>query len=395
MNKELLFQLYSIHSPSNGEKKMRKYVKRYIRRVCGECEIEQDSYGNVFVKKGVADSYPCLAAHLDQVQSDHAKDFEIVEGNDVVFGYSAMHRQQQGLGADDKNGIYICLECLAKYDVLKVAFFVGEEIGCKGSRNCDLDFFKDCKYIVEPDRMGGDDLITSMSVGKVCSDDFINALGAESFGYKPERGSITDVGELVESGVGISCLNLSCGYYCAHSDEEFTVLSELQNALDFVCHIIETLTEKSYPFKYVGYSYGRYGYGGYGGYSGYGFYGNKANTHHVSVQKSNIIPVAGKETVNPFEGLLDDEDSDYYACSYYDDDFEMMEQIITTNPTLTFKELVGEGGWLGNFHTRDMDVLLDMYKDVCEYYGCGENLFSRWDDDDDGYSFDDVRLRVS
>ena len=238
MNKDLLFQLYSIHSPSGSEKKMRKFVKRYIRKNCGECDIQQDEYGNVFIRKGEADSYPCLAAHLDQVQRNHSKDFELIEGKDVVFGYSAKSREQQGLGADDKNGIWIALECLREFSFLKVAFFVGEEVGCKGSGACDLSFFSDCKYIIEPDRMHGHDLITSMAVGDVCSDDFIKALGAGNFGYKEDCGSITDVGELVERGVGISCLNLSCGYYNAHTDKEFTVLSELQNCLVSITWIL-------------------------------------------------------------------------------------------------------------------------------------------------------------
>ena len=326
MNKELLFQLYGIFSPSNGEKKMRKFVKRYIRRVCGECDIVQDSVGNVFVTKGQAESYPCVAAHLDQVQRNHSKDFEIIEGKDVVFGYSAKSRATQGLGADDKNGIFVCLECLKKYDTIKAAFFVGEEIGCVGSSACDLSFFSDCRYIIQPDRMNGHDLITSMAVGDVCSKAFINALDASAYGYKEAHGSITDVGTLVERGVGISCLNVSCGYYEAHTDREFTVLSELQNCLDFVCHIIETLTDV-YPYEYKGWDIGYY------------------PTH--SRAKGN----------------------DYWMGGFYDEDCEMMDAIVQGEPGITFDDIIGIGGWIGNFHTRDIDILRDIYDDTRYYYG--------------------------
>ena len=41
----------------------------------------------------------------------------------------------------------------------------------------------------------------------------------------------------------ISCLNLSCGYYNAHTDSEYTVLSELENCLNFVMEICETVTD--------------------------------------------------------------------------------------------------------------------------------------------------------
>lgn len=406
MNKELLFQLYSIHSPSGREKKMRKFVKRYIRRHCGYCEIEQDIYGNVFITKGYADSYPCLAAHLDQVQDDHSKDFEVLEGKDVVFGYSAKARQQQGLGADDKNGIWIALECLREFSELKVVFFVGEEVGCQGSGKCDLKFFSDCRYIIEPDRMNGHDLITSMMCGAVCSKEFVEALGADMYGYKEARGSITDVGELVERGVGISCLNVSCGYYCAHTDEEFTVLSELQNCLDFVCHIIDTLTDKVYPFEYVEYDYvyDRYYGHNYGHNYGNSYYNGRSGGYYY--QNNNVRSlVSGSK---PKVSVVVDDDADYYDM-YYEDDYEMMTYILESNPELTFDEIVGTGGWIGNFNTRDMGVLKEIYDEVCQYYGYGSSslldsgtfMDEEVDDDCDEedndtigeLSFEDVNLR--
>ena len=359
MNKDLLFQLYKIYSPSGCEKKMRKFVKRYIRKNCGDCNIEQDILGNVFITKGCADSYPCIAAHLDQVQDRHSKDFEVIEGKDVVFGYSPKTHEQQGLGADDKNGIWIALECLREFSFLKVAFFVEEEVGLTGSRRCDLSFFSDCRYVIEPDRRGSSDLITSMSVGAVCSNDFIMALGAEHYGYREERGSITDIGELVERGIGISCLNLSCGYYEAHTDNEFTVLSELQNCLDFVCHIIDTLTEV-YPFKYEGYSW-------------------------RSMMRSVHVP-------KKFEV-----DADYYyTYGFYDEDWDMMTNILFCHPTMSFEELIGVGGWTFNFHTQDIDTLREIYDDVCELNGYGKNADDNfWNEDDSAgeLSFDDVKLR--
>ena len=258
MNKELLKKLYAIHSPSGGEKKMRKFLKRQARQ-CGATSIVQDTSGNLFITKGQADTYPCLASHIDQVQHTHSRDFVCIDSEGVIFGYSPKCHEQQGLGADDKNGILICLECLAKYDAIKVAFFVGEEVGCTGSSACDLAFFSDCRFIIEPDRRGSSDLITSMFCGYVCSEEFITAIGAKKFGYKEEEGSITDVGTLTERGVGISCLNLSCGYYEAHTDREFTVLSELENCLLFVQHIIENCTDV-YPYEYQPRSYSYYGH---------------------------------------------------------------------------------------------------------------------------------------
>ena len=339
MNTNLLFRLYEIHSPSGRERKMRKFLKRQVFKY-GASWV-QDEHGNLLVTKGASDSYPCLASHMDQVQQKHSRDFRCITGDDVVFGYSPKCHEQQGLGADDKNGIFICLECLRKYDVLKVAFFVGEESGCVGSSKVDLSFFSDCRYIIEPDRRGSRDLITEMFCGDVCSDDFVHAIGANRYGYKKERGSITDVGELVERGVGISCLNLSCGYYEAHTDREFTVLSELSNCLDFVCDIIENVTD-TYPYEYDKYSYYK-GYGG-GGYL--------------------------------YSGFSRD---GYYEDGGYDMDFETMSRIIMEEPGITFEKILTDH--FMSFWSYDEKELRNVYED-CVACMEGDSQEKWWEEDD-------------
>ena len=58
---------------------------------------------------------------------------------------------------------------------------------------------------------------------------------------------MTDVLVLKQNGLGTSCINLGCGYYNAHSDEEITVKKDLLKCLRFVEHIIEDCTE-IYPY---------------------------------------------------------------------------------------------------------------------------------------------------
>ena len=53
---------------------------------------------------------------------------------------------------------------------------------------------------------------------------------------------MTDVLALKENGLGVSCINVSCGYYNAHSDEEITIKKDLLKCLLFVEHIIEDCT---------------------------------------------------------------------------------------------------------------------------------------------------------
>lgn len=240
---ELLKQLYKIHSPSGNERVMKKFVRKYVKRYIPDTILKSDRKGNLYIIKGIAETYPCIVAHLDQVQRVHSKDFIPIETEELIFGYSPRHRKQEGLGADDKNGIWIALKCLEKCDTLKVVFFVEEEIGCRGSNEADMDFFRDCRFVIQPDRRGYKDLITNIGWTELCSDDFLKATGYENFDYEIAEGLMTDILALKGRGLGISCINLSCGYYEPHTDNEFTVKHDLLNCLHLVNYIIETCTD--------------------------------------------------------------------------------------------------------------------------------------------------------
>lgn len=236
---ELLKQLYQIHSPSGNERAMKKFIRRYVRLHIPDTNMRTDHVGNLYITKGESETYPCIAAHLDQVQRKHSKDFKAIETEDIIFGYSLKNRRREGLGADDKNGIWIALKCLEKFECMKVVFFVSEETGCVGSRNADMDFFENTRFVIEPDRRGYMDLITEISYTSLCSHEFLEDTGFEAFGYREENGLMTDILELKEKGLKVSCINLSCGYYEPHTDGEFTVKKDLLNCLGLIEHIIE------------------------------------------------------------------------------------------------------------------------------------------------------------
>ena len=151
-----------------------------------------------------------------------------------------------GIGADDKNGVWIVLQLLKCVDVMKAALFVSEEknpAGWHGSNACDLSFFDDVCYVLECDRKGAGDFVTYCYKRelRLCDDDFIPQEILLEYGYAPVEGGITDVVHLKERGLSIPCCNLSCGYYNAHKTEEFTQMSELKNSLEFVKAIVETI----------------------------------------------------------------------------------------------------------------------------------------------------------
>lgn len=327
----LLKRLYELHSPSRGEKKMVKF----LRRLCEEygATVEKDEVGNLFVTKGTAKDYPCICAHMDQVQHQHSKDFTVLKVGDIIMAYSPKSKAQQGLGADDKNGLWIALELLRCRRVLKCAFFVGEEIGCVGSNFCALDFFKNVRFCIQPDRRNGGDLITDIS-GRICSDDFLDAIGYKDFGYKPTNGLSTDVGTLVHRGVGVSCVNISCGYYHPHTDQECTSWSELCNALDFAKHICRL--KRTYPHKY---EEPKPLYYGFDRWRDFGMFGSN--------WRSQLLFGSRAEKVRATK------DSN---------DRRTMRWILESEPHLTFDELWHS--YQQDFHATDPDLLRPIYKDV-------------------------------
>ena len=253
----LLKKLYSIHSPSGKEDKMIKFLVSYLKSLPG-VQLGKDAYGNLYAWKGEAESYPCIVAHLDQVQRNHPRDFRACETRDLIFGYSAQEHSIFGLGADDKNGITICLEAIKKYDCMKIAFFREEETGCHGTSHAEMRFFDDCRYVIQCDRRGNSDLITNIGCTDLCSEKFIQDIDPEKWGYKEEQGLMTDVETLKENGLSVSAINLSCGYYNPHSDEELTVKRDIEKCWRFVQHIIEDCTE-TYPHE-IGDNGGYYGF---------------------------------------------------------------------------------------------------------------------------------------
>lgn len=236
----LLEQLYKIHSPSGAEASMKAFLMEWIRSTIPDVMCCVDSVGNLYVCKGDSMSYPCIVAHMDQVQTTHSHDFRVIEEEDMIYGFSPERDCREGLGADDKNGIWIALKCLLKYNSVKCAFFVEEEWGRIGSSRANMDFFSDCRFVLQCDRKGGNGLINVIYNEELCPATFLEEIGYQGFGYHLEYGGRTDVYSLKLNGLTAPAINISCGYYLPHTDEEYTIISELMQCLAFVEHIVET-----------------------------------------------------------------------------------------------------------------------------------------------------------
>ena len=223
---DFALDLFSVPATSTNETGISIYVSKYLDNQGIDYKV--DISGNIVISKGEAGNYPCFVSHLDTVHS-YGNGFNIAldVDNNIIALDNAGNRV--GCGGDDRNGIFTCLYLLSVVDNIKVVLFSREETGGIGSGEIGLDFFDDCSFIASIDRWGNSDFICEYNGYTTCSEEFINDSkdAFNKFGYKKASGYFTDSFNLMGRGIGISCMNLSCGYYQHHSDQEYTSLREL------------------------------------------------------------------------------------------------------------------------------------------------------------------------
>ena len=236
---ELLSQLYKIVAKSGQEQEIKSFVMKCLKDV--PLQFATDDIGNVYITKGEVSSYPCVAAHLDEIHIPCQR--EVIVDGDTIYTVDA-DNNRVGCGADDKNGIWIVLHLLRTEPTLKAILFVQEEKqgdmpGCQGAKVCDLTFFKDVRYIIECDRKDAHDVVRCGKGTMLCDEDFIPKNLLQKYDYQMVDGGKTDVVELKMRGIEIPVCNISCGYYNAHTTDEYTQFSELQKCLSFVKEIVQ------------------------------------------------------------------------------------------------------------------------------------------------------------
>ena len=257
LNLTLLFQILEIQSESNNCLDMQAFLWDYAE-IRG-WQISCDNMGNLYIVKGTAEHYPCVVAHMDTVHNIHkfGSIEPVIVGKTRITGINPLTMRQTGIGGDDKCGIYAALECLNHLDYCKVAFFVDEEIGCVGSYRCDLNFFTNVRFVLQADRRGKSDFVNDIC-GPISSDSFQKDVleYMDKYGFEFADGMMTDVMALSNQDVGVSCANLSAGYYNPHQDHEYIEMSDLLNTTNMMLQICEELHDVySFIAPPVGYSY--------------------------------------------------------------------------------------------------------------------------------------------
>lgn len=221
---------------------------KLISQTVGKVTVTIDNSNNIIIEKGdQSGRVPVIVAHYDQVHKVNPF-FKLELTNGLLFAYDRRTNMQIGVGGDDKCGIYIVIEMLQRFKNIKAVLFSDEECGFIGSRNIDLTVFDNASVVLQADRKGNSDVCNHTN-GVQCTtkayEDKIKPI-LQKYDYHFAYGVATDVGELKARGMLAPTMNISCGYYHAHTSKEFVKLDELAIATEFAFDILNVKHQLEY-----------------------------------------------------------------------------------------------------------------------------------------------------
>ena len=200
----------------------------------------KEKYEKVIVTKdyivAIGDIPIALVAHMDTVFKNPVADLYYDQRKGVLWS-------PQGLGADDRAGIFAILKIIQSGLRPAIIFTTDEEKGglgatALGSRDCPIP---NLKYMIQLDRHGTNDCVFY----ECFNEDFYDYV--ESFGFCEAYGSFSDISFLMPQW-NICGVNLSVGYEDEHSEVETLHIAPLY---DTIAKVQKMLCETEIPdFEY-------------------------------------------------------------------------------------------------------------------------------------------------
>lgn len=199
-----------------------------------------------------------LQAHVDTIFP--CKNLKVM--NNIISG--------NGLGADDRAGVYACMLLREKYPDTPVLLTNGEETGGTGMSIATVELwpeeFQFVNLAIAIDRQGSGGYVTYNHLPKKAKK------YVESFGFHEQVGSFSDI-QIFTDYYEIPSVNVCCGYYNQHTLKERLVLDELCLTISRLETILRNPIQKrhkpekidkwaKYDWEYANYEYSKSRYGG-------------------------------------------------------------------------------------------------------------------------------------
>lgn len=186
----------------------------------------------------------CFVAHMDTVGLRPPTDIKMKDGR-----ISLNKKDQKDglvLGGDDRCGVYLILKILKEYKNSSFIFTWNEEVGGVGVKTLindfDRDHFKKVKLFIELDRKGNMEYVVYSN-----DSDKVNSW-CESFGLRKSFGSYSDVYDITKA-YKIPHINVGCGYYHAHTRNEYIVYEHVEKTFSVIIKMINNPIKRRYYVK--------------------------------------------------------------------------------------------------------------------------------------------------
>ena len=265
----------------------------------------------------------------------------------------------QGIGGDDRCGIYAVLKIIESGYIPYVLFCEDEEIGGVGSNKfCKTKYITELsnlKFLIELDRANANDLVFYSNANQ----DWIDWVEDET-NWKKSWGTFSDISHL-SPACEISSVNLSCGYYKAHTVYEYVIMEELLETIEMTKHLLEA-SEKVEAFVYEERKYSTRYYGMYNTFGGEDYDDDYDDLDYYYYRKCNGSNYGSSYDYSSYK--------DYYK-SQEDEDTEHCLEIVFTNEDdeeeTAYTTGKNEAECWKNFFFTYFDIC---YERVLDYYYC-------------------------
>ncbi len=207
-----------------SQKELKGYLEEYLQTL-GYLTINRQGYlyapGTVPV---------LLVAHLDTVHHDKPSIICFSEDKRYVMS-------PQGIGGDDRCGVYMILQIIKKYNC-HILFCEDEETGGKGAKEFTRGKIKkpSVNYIVEMDRHGDNDAVFYRCDNRDFSD-FVF-----TFGFRGNYGTFSDI-SIIAPFLKTAAVNISAGYYNEHRTHEYIDMLAVLRNIERICKMVSFETE--------------------------------------------------------------------------------------------------------------------------------------------------------
>lgn len=240
------------------EQQLRKAVANIVKKFYDEKDIvvTKDfvcAWGEIPV---------ALVAHLDTVHVTPPVEIFHDPEKGVIWS-------PEGIGADDRAGVYSIVTLLTDGYRPTVIFTTREEVGGVGAEQF-IEMFPTpevpVNFMIELDRRGKKDMVFY----DCDNPDFNKFIG--EYGFVEDWGSFSDICVIAPEWE-VAAVNLSIGYDDEHTKSERLYYRAMMETVAKVRRILDDAAIESQPFKYIpggyGYGYGKYWYSHYDEQTGF------------------------------------------------------------------------------------------------------------------------------